>query len=158
MPHPENLRAVTTSHTTLFGSSSRSMAPGGKCAARTVPHRSTAVEQTVARVTVSNRSNRRSDRLAPDRRLDLSIYACVGDDLSIMLGNGDENQNAGAAFGEMKSLRQELAHSLDMRTSMHRPARDDAETDRRDRKDGPDYDKRERAAAGRSPRPARPVK
>src|SRR5262249_24329611 len=66
-------------------------------------------DEAVAGAAVLDACNQRGDRLLPDRRRHLGIDAGVGHDLGIVLGGRGKNEDAGALFGAVEPLREELA-------------------------------------------------
>src|SRR5215471_12467984 len=88
--------------TSLFGSSSRLSAPGGKCSA------STALldrgDEAVAWAALLYSRDQRADRRLPHLRRHLGVDARVRHDLGVALGHRGKDQHAGAVLGAIQAL------------------------------------------------------
>ncbi len=126
--------------TSLFGSSSRLSAPGGKCCGQ---HRAALLDrgdEAVGAAAVLDPGDQRGDRVVPDLGLDLGVDAGVGDDLGIALGDRGENQHPGAALGLVQPVREELPHRQRMGAVVLGAPRHHTEAQRRQREHDGEHD------------------
>src|SRR6188508_1770860 len=100
-----------------LGSSSLSKWPGGKFAAHL-----DGLDETLGARAAREMASQLRDHVLPHRRLHFAIDALIGDHLGVAFGERDIDEHAGAAFGGVQVLRQELLDGALMRAEvLHRP-------------------------------------